>query len=125
MPTTSDTAFTPSHRGGAGPPLVCLHGFTDTWADVLDFFEERQHAVVQAAPQAEAIMATELGRRRAGEYIATNWDRIPPELLAHQLRGAAVCADAQAMIEQGRRDGWPVDLDRIACPLRFVWGTED
>ena len=24
-------AFTPSHRGGSGPPLVCLHGFTDTW----------------------------------------------------------------------------------------------
>jgi pimeloyl-ACP methyl ester carboxylesterase len=24
-------AFTPCHRGGAGPPLVCLHGFTDTW----------------------------------------------------------------------------------------------
>ena len=23
--------FTPAHRGGAGPPLVCLHGFTDTW----------------------------------------------------------------------------------------------
>jgi pimeloyl-ACP methyl ester carboxylesterase len=26
-----DTAFTPLHRGGAGPPMVCLHGFTDTW----------------------------------------------------------------------------------------------
>src|SRR3954447_24009824 len=26
-----DTAFTPSHRGGTGEPLVCLHGFTDTW----------------------------------------------------------------------------------------------
>ncbi|MEZ5078876.1 MAG: alpha/beta hydrolase [Solirubrobacterales bacterium] len=25
------TGFTPSHRGGAGAPLVCLHGFTDTW----------------------------------------------------------------------------------------------
>ena len=24
-------AFTPAHRGGSGPPLVCLHGFTDTW----------------------------------------------------------------------------------------------
>ncbi len=24
-------AFTPSHRGGSGSPLVCLHGFTDTW----------------------------------------------------------------------------------------------
>ncbi len=24
-------SFTPAHRGGSGPPLVCLHGFTDTW----------------------------------------------------------------------------------------------
>ena len=23
--------FTPAHRGGAGAPLVLLHGFTDTW----------------------------------------------------------------------------------------------
>ena len=23
--------FTPWHRGGYGPPLVCLHGFTGTW----------------------------------------------------------------------------------------------
>jgi pimeloyl-ACP methyl ester carboxylesterase len=23
--------FTPAHRGGEGPPLVCVHGFTDTW----------------------------------------------------------------------------------------------
>jgi pimeloyl-ACP methyl ester carboxylesterase len=25
------STFTPSHRGGSGTPLVCLHGFTDTW----------------------------------------------------------------------------------------------
>ena len=25
------STFTPSHRGGSGPPMVCLHGFTDTW----------------------------------------------------------------------------------------------
>ena len=25
------SSFTPAHRGGCGPPLVCLHGFTDTW----------------------------------------------------------------------------------------------
>jgi len=24
-------SFTPSHRGGSGPPLVCLHGIVDTW----------------------------------------------------------------------------------------------
>jgi pimeloyl-ACP methyl ester carboxylesterase len=23
--------FTPAHRGGSGPPLVCLHGFTGSW----------------------------------------------------------------------------------------------
>jgi pimeloyl-ACP methyl ester carboxylesterase len=217
---TIDTAFTPAHRGGAGPPLVLLHGFTDTWrtwelvlpalerehevlaptlaghaggpplppglpsggladaveramddagfetahiagnslgghvalqlaqrgralsvvalapaggwaphddswAETLDFFEARQRAVVEAARNAEAIMGTELGRKRAGEYIATNWERIPPDLLAHQLRGAAACVDAQALIDNARRQGWPVDLGEIACPLRFVWGTED
>jgi pimeloyl-ACP methyl ester carboxylesterase len=26
-----DSAFTAQHRGGAGEPLVLLHGFTDTW----------------------------------------------------------------------------------------------
>jgi pimeloyl-ACP methyl ester carboxylesterase len=25
------STFTPAHRGGAGSPLVCLHGFMDTW----------------------------------------------------------------------------------------------
>jgi pimeloyl-ACP methyl ester carboxylesterase len=23
--------FSASHRGGSGPPIVCIHGFTDTW----------------------------------------------------------------------------------------------
>ena len=26
-----DSTFTPLHRGGEGPPLLCIHGFTDTW----------------------------------------------------------------------------------------------
>jgi pimeloyl-ACP methyl ester carboxylesterase len=26
-----EPAFTPAHRGGSGPPLVCLHGFTGSW----------------------------------------------------------------------------------------------
>lgn len=30
-PTGLSFRFTPSYRGGAGPPLVCVAGFTDTW----------------------------------------------------------------------------------------------
>ena len=26
-----ELVFTAAYRGGSGPPLVCLHGFTDTW----------------------------------------------------------------------------------------------
>jgi pimeloyl-ACP methyl ester carboxylesterase len=31
LETTVTASFTPLHRAGAGPPLLCLHGFTDTW----------------------------------------------------------------------------------------------
>jgi pimeloyl-ACP methyl ester carboxylesterase len=40
--------FTPIHRGGAGPPMVCLHGFADTWRTwelVLPHLE-RRHEVL-------------------------------------------------------------------------------
>ncbi len=38
------STFTPSHRGGSGPPLVCLHGFMDTgrvWELALPTLERR------------------------------------------------------------------------------------
>ena len=41
-------AFTSSHRAGTGPPLLCLHGITDTWRTwelVLPTFE-RPHDVL-------------------------------------------------------------------------------
>jgi pimeloyl-ACP methyl ester carboxylesterase len=41
-------AFTPSHRSGSGPPLVCLHGFTATWRawDLVLGALERHHDVL-------------------------------------------------------------------------------
>ena len=40
--------FTPSHRGGSGSPLVCVHGFTDTWRtwDLVLPELERHHDVL-------------------------------------------------------------------------------
>jgi pimeloyl-ACP methyl ester carboxylesterase len=45
--------FTPSHRGGEGPPLVCLHGFADTWRTwelVLPALERRHDVLALTLP---------------------------------------------------------------------------
>ena len=213
--------FTPSHRGGGGPPLVCLHGFLDTWRtwelvlgalerhhDVLaptlpghaggpplegevsdtlmaDAIERAMddagfqtahivgnslggHVALQlaargrarsvvafapaggwaadddslaqtlasqatlheqakaSAPHAEAIVASADGRRRATQLIVSKFEHIPAALIAHQMLGIASCTGAPAMIEYGLREGYgPLDAERIACPVRIVWGTED
>jgi pimeloyl-ACP methyl ester carboxylesterase len=214
-----NAGFSPSHRGGSGSPLVCLHGFTDTWRtwelvlpalerhrDVLaptlgghaggpalgadpsdtalaDAVERamdeagfetahvvgnslggwlslqlaaggraktvvalapaggwaeddplqdqrtsyftRMHELVQgAAPRADEIAASERGRRRATEYIATDFEHIPPDLIAHQIRGAAAC-DMAPLLDYQVHAGWNLDAERIACPVRIVWGTAD
>jgi pimeloyl-ACP methyl ester carboxylesterase len=207
--------FTPSHRGGSGPPLVLLHGFMETWrswelvlpmlerrhdvlaltmaghaggppieggsaaAAVLDAVERemdeagfatahvagnslggyaalklaergRSRTVVAlapagggdhedvlafqsglleqvraAAPHAEALLATPQGRRRATESLTVNYEHIPVELLAHQMRAIAVCSAGPSMIEEAKRSGWPLDPELVTCPVRIVWGTED
>jgi pimeloyl-ACP methyl ester carboxylesterase len=213
--------FTPSHRGGSGPPLVLVHGFTDTWRtwelvlprlershdvlavtlaghaggpplpigasaddavvdaleralddaglgtphvagnslggyvalrlaergrarsvvafapaggwargddsyrETLAYYVSMQEAVARAAPHAEAVLASPEGRRRATREIAVRFEHLPAELLAHQLRGAAGCAGAEALIEHALAHGWRIEPERIGCPLRIVWGTED
>ena len=210
--------FTRSHRGGEGPPLVCLHGFTDTWRtwelvlpmlereyevlaptlpghaggppitgpvsetvlgdgveramdeagfetaaiagnslggylalelatrgradsvvalapaggwvddsykETLAHFATMQELLKAAAPHADEIVSTDGGRRQATQFVTERYEHIPPELLAHQLRGAALCPAAAALIEHGLNAGWPLDAERITCPVRVVWGTED
>jgi pimeloyl-ACP methyl ester carboxylesterase len=213
------SSFTPSHRGGAGPPLVCLHGFMDTWRTwelvlpalerrhevlaptlpghaggppltgelpgaVLDPIERamdeagfetahiagnslggylalqlaargRARSVVAlapaggwargdesykemladqiatheharaAAPFAKAILATREGRRRATEFITVNYEHIPAELLLHLTSGVADCKAVRPLIEYALREGWSLDAERITCPVRIVWGTDD
>jgi pimeloyl-ACP methyl ester carboxylesterase len=212
--------FTPLHRGGSGPPLVCVHGFTGTWRvwelilpalerrhDVLaptlpghaggpplpDEFEDtvladaveramdnagfdtahivgnslggyvamhlaargRAESVVALAPAGgwaredrstdernsffttayeqskaalpyvEQIVATPEGRRRATQFITTNYEHIPAELVAHTIYSVAGCTGLRRMVQAASRHGWSIDAERIACPVRVVWGTED
>jgi pimeloyl-ACP methyl ester carboxylesterase len=212
--------FTPAHRGGAGPPLVCLHGFTDTWrtwelvlpalerrhtvlaptlpghaggpplADppsevtlvdaieraldeagfatahvvgnslggylalqlatrgraesvvalapaggwahgdesataTLNHFTGMQKLLRRLAPHADALVSTPEGRAQAAAFTAANSEHIPPELLAHQIVGVARCDAVAPLLGHAERNGWPLDAERIACPVRIVWGTED
>jgi pimeloyl-ACP methyl ester carboxylesterase len=212
--------FTPFHRGGAGPPMVCLHGFGDTWRtwelvlpalerrrdvlavtlaghaggpriegeaseaavldaveramddagfdtahlvgnslggyaalklaargralsvvalapaggwargddsyrDLLRFQAELFEQVKAAAPHAEVLLATPEGRRRATRLLVTHHEHIPVELLAHLMRGIARCDAADALIQHALRDGYQLHAERIACPVRVLWGTAD
>jgi pimeloyl-ACP methyl ester carboxylesterase len=93
--------------------------------DTLGYSTTMQELLKAAAPHAEAIVATTEGRRRATQFITSNFEHIPAELLAHQMCGAANCDAAWPMIEHALREGWSLDAERITCPVRVVWGTDD
>ncbi len=90
-----------------------------------EHFAEMHERVQRAAPNADALMETDRGRRNATRAITVNYQHIPPELLAHQLRGVASC-DAIELNARSTDDAeWQLDASRITCPVRIVWGTED
>jgi pimeloyl-ACP methyl ester carboxylesterase len=78
-----------------------------------------------AAPHADAIAASPEGRRRATELITTNFEHIPPDLIAAQTVGIARAPEARRMLEYAQHARWRLDAERIACPVRVVWGTAD
>jgi pimeloyl-ACP methyl ester carboxylesterase len=90
-------------------------------AEQLAMYEQTRHL----APYAEAIVASPEGRRQATRLLTERYEHIPAELLAHQLRGAALCRAAPALIEQGLSGEWTLEPGKIACPVRIVWGTAD
>lgn len=86
---------------------------------------ELYEALQAAAPHADAIVATPEGRRRATRLIAERFEHIPPELLAHQIRAIAASPGVPAMLDHAPSADWTLDAERIACPVRIVWGTSD
>jgi len=97
----------------------------DDFSETLEFFKTMQELLVAAAPHAEALLATPEGRRQATEFSVVNYEHIPPELLAHQLRGAASTPGFAEMIDLSLREGWSLEAENIDCPVRIVWGTAD
>lgn len=97
----------------------------ESFKDTLRYFTTMQDLLRAAAPHADAIVASVEGRRRATAFIATSFEHIPAELIAHLIRGAAACEAALPLIEYAMCEGWKLDAEKITCPVRIVWGTED
>jgi pimeloyl-ACP methyl ester carboxylesterase len=89
--------FTPSHRGGSGPPVVCLHGFGDTWQawELVHPMLEQRHDVLAltlaahrggpplAGEASDAVLTDTSSRRgrgglRDGEHRRQLAQRLPP-----------------------------------------------
>lgn len=96
-----------------------------SYLDLLGAQLELREQMTVAAPHAEALVATPLGRRRATQLITTNFEHIPADLLAHQMLGIAGCTAAEPLIQAAVREGWRLSPERITCPVRIVWGTAD
>jgi pimeloyl-ACP methyl ester carboxylesterase len=93
-------------------------------AETLRYFRAMAPMVREAAPRAHEIAATPEGRKRATVAYASNADHVSADLVAHLIRGAAAC-DPEPLLTFAEREGWQTEPERITCPLRFVWGTED
>jgi pimeloyl-ACP methyl ester carboxylesterase len=101
-------------------------GWTDdAWRSTLALQARIHEQTMFAAPRAAAILSTPEGRRRATAYITVNYEHIPVGLLTDQLLGVAACDAVQPAIESAHRNGWPLDVERVTCPVRIVWGSED
>lgn len=85
---------------------------------------ELQVGARRAALAVDQLVATPGGRRAMTASTTVAFEHIPPELLAHQLRGLAAC-DAGPMLEIALREGYELDAASVTCPVRIVWGTHD
>ena len=94
-------------------------------AQTLALFTEWQEAFGLIAPHADAIARTPDGRRRATSALSVNFEHLPPELVVHIINATAFCPGTQPLIDTALREGYELDAERITCPVRVVWGTED
>jgi pimeloyl-ACP methyl ester carboxylesterase len=97
----------------------------ESYKETLDFFPELVEQVKAFAPHADRLLTTPQAKRRATLYTTVNYEHIPSELLADQVRAVAACDGVVQMSEFAKREGYVLEAEKIACPVRIVWGTED
>ena len=116
-PHAAAVSFTPAHRGGAGAPLVLLHGFTDTWRTwelVLPALEARHDVLAPDArgPRGRAAAAGSRdvgGDRRRGRARDGRRRASPP-------RTSPATRSAGTWRSSSRRAGGPTASSRSRRP---------
>jgi pimeloyl-ACP methyl ester carboxylesterase len=125
--------FPPTHRGGAGPPLLLLHGFTDTWRTwepVLPALERRFDVLAptlaghaggpplggEVDPEAAIVDAVEAALDAAG------WEA--PAVAGNSLGGyvalhLAARGRARSVVAVAPAGGWAAGDPAIAETLRY------
>jgi pimeloyl-ACP methyl ester carboxylesterase len=112
----SVVALSPAGGWPAGDPAL---------AQTLALFPEWQEAFRLLAPTADAVARSPEGRRRVTSALAVDGERLPPELVVHIINATAFCPGTQALIDTALREGYELSPERITCPVRVVWGTQD
>lgn len=115
--TETVVALAPAGGWAPGDPQV---------GPMLDGFAAMRDALRTLAPQADPLLRTDEGRRRATQAIVNDPSAMPAELIAHMMMGVVRCTGMDAMLAGARRPGaWDLDPATVTCPVRFVWGTGD
>jgi pimeloyl-ACP methyl ester carboxylesterase len=113
--------FTPFHRGGSGPPLVCLHGFTHTWRawDLVIPMLEAHHDVLAPTLLGHAGGPPLSGRDVSIQLIVDAVERAmdhagfeTAHVVGNSLGGTvalqlALCGRADSVVAFAPAGGWP------------------
>jgi pimeloyl-ACP methyl ester carboxylesterase len=110
------TALAPAGGWAVGDPAI---------AATIEYFRTAQRLLEQALPHADAILATPEGRTAATQMYVSSAEHMSPDLILHQMRGAAGCPAVMRLIEHAEANGWNLDAEQVSCPVRLVWGDGD
>jgi pimeloyl-ACP methyl ester carboxylesterase len=97
----------------------------DSYTELLRLQRTLYRQTKVAAANADSLLATREGRRRATQLVTQHFEHLPVELLAHELLGIAACPAAERMLDDAERADWRLEAQSLVCPVRVLWGTAD
>jgi pimeloyl-ACP methyl ester carboxylesterase len=131
------TGFTASHRGGAGTPLVCLHGFMAgwrTWELVLPALERRHDVLAPTLPghAGGPPVAGEIGAELMADFVERAMDAAgfdAAHLVGNSLGGfvalqLAARGRARSVVALAPAGGWAADDESDRDLLGFQRGLQ-